>query len=208
MFFGGDNGVDDNDSAYLCESVATADDASAFMQSTTEAFTSVASDSAGDWDDIWVPMMGVFSTVGTDDFTLYVEDAAHVSTQTGGRVIGTVANIMLGRRATATSPMNGLLAEPCIWDSALTAGNFTSLVGGANPTTIDGSNLKAYYPLDSDTGSSVPDVSGNSGPTLTVTGTVAYNADHPTVDALPSSGLPGYHGLNRGIGRGLFRGLG
>jgi hypothetical protein len=86
--------------------------------------------------------------------------------------------IYLGNTPLLGADFTGLLAHVAVWDVALSDGDISSLAAGANPLTIDPTNLIAYWPLTADDDD---DVGTNH---LTVTNEAALQspADDPTVN--------------------------
>lgn len=163
---------------------------------TTSNGGSVATWTADAANGIWVPTM--FSLSGDSDRTMYAWVGGRESQQTTNTfALNAVDEMTICTRADRNSGTysSAKVAHFTVWDGvALSGTQFDTLAdtsGGnaANPTTIEGASIVAYYPL---TDSSLSDESGNGGPTLTETGTVAVDTmDNPSVDAV-SGGATGY----------------
>lgn len=96
-------------------------------------------------------------------------------TDTGSRNPTGMDTTRVGADSSSANVLNGLIAEPCIWDVALTDAEVLMLASGAHPWTIRPNHIVAYWPcygLDSPE----PDFSGAGHP-LTLTNTT--RADHP-----------------------------
>jgi hypothetical protein len=74
----------------------------------------------------------------------------------------------------------GNIAEIAIWNSTLSTGDRQAYEGGTAASGIDSANLIGYWSLATDDDSPA-DESGNGGPTLTLNGTMDFDADHPTI---------------------------
>jgi hypothetical protein len=75
----------------------------------------------------------------------------------------------------------GKIAECAIWDRALTVSEQDQLlVDFKKPTAVSTDGLRGYWSLAS-SNSTQSDLSGNGGPSVTLTGSGTYSADHPPV---------------------------
>jgi len=146
------------------------------------------------YNDKWVVVVGVWRDDA--DCQVYIEN----STNTSGPSTTSIATITeawrylrIGGDATSgfSAVTNGKIAEIAVFDKALTTTEIDNLQTAAQtgpaPNTVASADCIAYWSLDSDQ-SSHADESGNGGPALTETGTVAYAADHPTITS--GSGSP------------------
>ncbi|MCP4260651.1 MAG: hypothetical protein GY774_24465 [Planctomycetes bacterium] len=137
--------------------------------------------STGDTDDEWIPIL--ISHDYTDGSTRSTKVYATVSENTATNTAiaqfasGAKNALILGKEVDYNpGTWSGLLSHACVWNGkALTAGNFTSLIAGIDPTTIEAGSVHSHYPLISD----LADASGNGEVTLTHSGTAVYSADEP-----------------------------
>lgn len=170
----GDGGGSDNhsvsiSSSSLGEAYATARNASTGVQAAT---ASTALESA------WHHYAGVWAN--TSSRISYLDGSASSENTTALGTLNSFDALIIGQNHAGTLNWVGHVGHLAIWKSVLTAGQITSLAGGANPQTIDASNLVAYYPFTNaaDVGE---DIIG--GYDLTLNGTAAYNSENPTVNA-------------------------
>lgn len=89
----------------------------------------------------------------------------------------------IGRRPTATSPFDGLIAEVALWVAYLTDGEWASLGKGFSPLLIRPQSLKAYWPI---LGNVSPEPDPRGGNNATINGTL-NKADHPHIYTPASS---------------------
>jgi len=107
---------------------------------------------------------------------------ANKATNTSNVTPGAISQVDIGARVGDASnlfePFDGRIAEPGIWDVALSDDEIAALARGISPLRIRRSNLLAYWPL---LGIDSPetDLSGH-GRNLTMTGTPA-RADHAPI---------------------------
>jgi hypothetical protein len=153
----------------------------------------------GEYDDTWCLVVGVFAS--TSSRTHYFNSSSDKVTDTNTTDSGTsLKYIKLGSSGGGFSNLDGLGAEFCFWDKALSDAEVNQLVTasetGKNPSTVANANCLAYYPLNVSSGTHV-DSSGNGGPTLTITNAV-YDADHPTITGgVTAHQSHNYQGMNR-----------
>jgi hypothetical protein len=139
----------------------------------------------GDYDDIWVPIIGTFATSNTR--TAFIKDSTSSTTNNSAETVDAsfAVEIRVGRLMGATiDQFKGQIAEIAIFDKVLSAGEIDSLQSssqtGPAPNTVAPSNCIGYWPLNTDQATHA-DQSGNGGPSLSEQGTVAFNSDHPTI---------------------------
>jgi hypothetical protein len=137
-------------------------------------------------NDAWIPCMARFTSATSR--TAH----AHYPRQNGGAstverlITDLLDEIVIGRANSGSwQATNALIAEAAIWTSDIGTAGFDSLVTaagtGISPDQVSSGSLLGYWSFRSDTGSStVPDESGN-GNDLTLSGTVTYEADHPSI---------------------------
>jgi len=82
------------------------------------------------------------------------------------------------------SELAGYIAEVAVWDTVLTAANFTDLSNNANPQAIAAGNLVYYVTLKDNTTATVGSI------TLSATGSPTQDALHPTIDPLGIISVP------------------
>lgn len=136
-------------------------------------------ETGGAWTaNVWIPIVGVYRADNT------LQCYALSETPTAGSVgaFTAEASPVFEVGDGGTDNTEGKIAHVAIWSSALSAGNITSLLGGADPSTISSGTLIEYWAL---TGSSLV---GLNGRTLSVVGTVPSDSgDNPTVGAAPAT---------------------
>lgn len=145
---------------------------------------------AGDYDDIWVPM--VFVVISTTSADIYIEDFSNTSHNAGTRSLSGLDSIHLGSRphqTTSNIAVDVLLAEVAIfsgeWGQTEIDQLQTSPESGPAPIDIDPTNCIVYWPLDADP-SGLDNLGISSGGNFVETGgTVAFDSDHPTIGSGP-----------------------
>lgn len=130
-------------------------------------------------DGIWIPWIG---TVSGDAVGRAIEVGAAGSGTNGA--IRTVANgltkIIIGASAALSQELVGKIAEVCVWTGVISAPNIASYRAGIDPSIIDASNLRCFYPFREDTGTTIANLGLDTGGDLSVTDW-AFDADHPTI---------------------------
>jgi hypothetical protein len=104
-------------------------------------------------DETWVAMGLTHSGNAGDEPILYWNGSAYTNpsgTASGAVSISGTDSVSLGRSLFPSGTCQHALAEVGIWTSVLTAGNMTSLAGGALPSAIDPTNLIFYASLRTD----------------------------------------------------------
>ena len=198
---------DANVDEFMSLQTDTSDDEFSARQSNAAGNTGAAYQAgATEYDGIWVPL--VMTSVDNTAWDIYVELLANNTARTGqDRDPGPIGEITMGAAPNGASDFASLMAECAVWNGVLSDANITSYLAGNVASGIDSANLLGYWPLDTDR-----DVEGtilnegtDAGGTLTISNAV-FAADHPTI----TSGITtvGYHAANRGIMRGVGRGVG
>lgn len=82
---------------------------------------------------------------------------------------------------TTADQFAGDIAEFAVWNTALTAGNFTSLAAGAAATAVARANLISYMRL---LGTASPETDSVDSLVGTITGSIPQGA-HPTINTMP-----------------------
>ncbi len=137
--------------------------------------------STGDTDDEWIPILisHDYTDGSTRSTKVYATVSENVVTDTTISQFASAAKnaLILGKEVDySLGTWSGLLSHACVWNGkALTAGNFTSLIAGIDPTTIESGSVHAHYPCVDN----LEDASGNGEVTLTHSGTAVYSADEP-----------------------------
>ncbi len=144
----------------------------------------------------------------------YLNGVVGTENTTSRTVAGTFDETGIGVRITGTSvnTWDGFLAHVAAYDVALDDAEIASLAAGTSPLLIRPQSLIFYCPLVNTTAQELV-----AGVTLTASG-VPTNAAGPPVmwpsmqeiELFSVGGLtlPGFHGANRGIMRGINRGVG
>lgn len=150
--------------------VAATQDAAGAASSSTYTATAISADT-------WHCAVAVFTSDSSR--TVYLDgNAATTQTTTRSTSWASIDRLNIGASGPLAADFNGLIGHVAVWDVALSAGNITSLAGGANPLTIDPTNLIAYWPLTAD----VNDVVGTNHLTVVNNAAPKAPADDPTVD--------------------------
>ena len=202
---------DDVADEYIDLSLPGTDDAFDARQDGPEGGTVARyTSSAGEYDGVWVPWIGTFES--NTVWNCFVELVTNTAERDASAFTpGAIGKILVGQRPDGFSEWINKIAECAIWNSELSNANITSYLNGNAASGIDAANLVGYWPLSADntTQSNLgTDTSGD----LTVTasggsGVFSDPPDHPTISS-GSIVLPSYHGANRGIMRGVARGVG
>lgn len=137
------------------------------------------------YDDTWVCVIGSF--VATGDTDVYIENFDNFSHSTNSKDVGTTLDtVVIGMKIDSGNSFDGLIAECAIFDRELTESEINALQTGPEagppPNSVASADCVAYWSLDSDQ-TTHADESGNGGPSISENGTVAFNADHPTISA-------------------------
>ncbi len=136
-----------------------------------------ASTSAGYSTGVWQHAAGVFSA--SNSRTVYL-DAGSSGSDTTSITPGTLNNTVVGARVASGSLSNvfdGRIAEPAIWNAALTADEVAALAKGVSPAKIRPESLVFYPPLIRDLSELIAGVSLSATAAPTV-------AAHPRVYGL------------------------
>lgn len=135
----------------------------------------------GDFDNVWVGLLGVIAT--DSDRRIYISDVTTTSTNTAtGTVVATLNNIAIGEDFADASDVSGLIAECAVWVGILEDAEITAYLSGtAAPFVADTEELIGYWPMDTDTGGTVPNEGTDTTGDLTASGNAAFNASHPTI---------------------------
>jgi hypothetical protein len=141
----------------------------------------------GEYDDIWVPVIATFTA--SNDRDLYIEDTTNTQPDTTDRDEGSALDsFMVGSRLDNNQQFAGKIAEVAVFDKVLSADEINALQSmpqhGPPPNSVAPNDCIGYWSLSTDQ-SSHADESGNGGPALAESGTVAFNSDHPTIGDFP-----------------------
>ncbi len=161
-----------------------------------------------DHDDIWQLFFGTFTSDTLREST--AQDSGDQFSNASSRPVGAALDkIRVGSNPTGGTFCDGFLAEAAIWDKVLSDTEIDSVwisEGTGNSFAgIAPSNLIGYWPMLVDQ-STHTNLGTDTDGLLTVSNAV-FSSEHPTIIAA-SSGLPSFHGANRGIMRGVARGIG
>lgn len=142
------------------------------------ASTAAASLTNGTVDGIWLPWLGTIAS-GDNQRDVYV--GAQSGTNGATRTVAAgLTKIILGASAALSQEFVGRIAEVCVWDSVLSAPDIAAFIAGVDPSIIAASNLRAFYPLRENSGTSIANLGLDTGGDLSVTDW-AFDADHPTI---------------------------
>lgn len=111
-----------------------------------------------------------------------------------GTIQATIANLtgdsfMLARQDSTYADCT--ISELCVWSSALSGANVTSLYNSGTPidsSTIDSANVEGHWPLEAGSGITALDYSGNGNHGLLINGPL-WDADTPVITIPAWSGL-------------------
>lgn len=129
----------------------------------------------GTYDDVWVPIV---ATCGSGVQTIYVGSYAGGQTGSTRTITGTPKELIIGRRGPADNPWVGKIAEVAVSSSVWNQEQIEAYMAGARVPGIDASASYYSLELDDDTPS---DEGVGSGPTLALSGTADWDADHPDI---------------------------
>jgi hypothetical protein len=152
---------------------------------------------AAEYDGVWVPIVGVFtSSTAYQVFVGAVANAGNIQTNSNSRT--NLDSFIIGARPDDTQPFTGKIAEVALWKSVLTSQQITDYMAGNVATGIDATNLHCYYPLNTnrDTETTILNEGTAATGTLDIANAV-YAADHPTMIG-GSSGSPNYYYAQQG----------
>jgi len=146
------------------------------------------------YDDIWVPVIAVFSA--DNRRTIYIENSSNSNVNTVDDPVGVLIDtIRIGASAAGFSNARGLIAEVAIFDKELTTAEIDMLQtgpgAGVQPYTIAPNDCIGYWSLSTDQldhPSEAP-----IGPIITVVNGV-YTVDHPLIQSssnvAPNNNVP------------------
>lgn len=155
------------------------------LTATDNQFAAVSTTSAGVSDNAavvktgvdatWIPVIGVFTA--DNDRDIYASDG------TGNSVVSRAVSdavqfIRMGDSMTGTNDFTGRLAECCIWNKALSAGEIASFLAASPPSGIAAANLIGYWPM---TSADITNQGVDTGGDLTAGGNAVFDSDHPTI---------------------------
>jgi len=162
----GTGGTDDN---YRCFSRDTVGQTGAF-------FTS----GAAEFDDVWFGWVG--SIISATSRKVYVDVIGNTGSNGTSRVVGSaIDDIAIGERVDGSQNFPHFIAEVFFYNGTMSDADITSYLGGLKATELVGAaNLIGYYSLDSDN-DSPPNESSGDAPTLALTGSASFDADHPII---------------------------
>jgi len=139
--------------------------------------------SVDEYDGEWVLVVGVFTSATLRD--IYIETSANTATNTVSRTLDAGDVVRIGNHNQTNAPLQGYIAEVCMWDMALSTDDVddmqTGFETGPSCSTFETGNLIGYWPLDEDGGAGIENAGTDSGGDLTENGTVTYETDHPTI---------------------------
>lgn len=170
-----------SDESYVLRTTSTDNQFTAYVQGS--GGSGIANVSKSGIDGVWTPFLGVY--IAADDRDSYVGDAV------GGSLVAAsfpdaVQHVRLGENMGAGQDYTGLLAEVCVWNKELDAGEIAAFLAGDSPLSIAGANLVGYWPMSANGGSSEANLGVDTGGDLTFSGPV-FDADHPTISGGGSS---------------------
>jgi hypothetical protein len=142
----------------------------------TQSSGGSASTTATPSADVWIPVIGIYDGSGVVNTYALTESVAGGNAGTFNAESS--PNFCIGNdsRQPAVANINGKIAHVTMWSTALSAGDRTSLLGGAIPSGISSGSLIEYWALTD------ASLTGVNGRVLAVTGTVnSDTGDNPTV---------------------------
>lgn len=168
------NSSSSNNNSYALRTVTTADRYGAVVVGNSGG-TDQANVTKAGIENTWTPFIGVFS--GDSQRDCYVSDQTAGNT-TANAVADAIQFIRLGESFTAANDYTGLLAEVCVWNKALSAGEIASFLAASAPTGIAAANLIGYWALSQN--GVLTNEGIDTGGDLTASGAV-FSSDHPTI---------------------------
>lgn len=177
-----DNFTDSNNSVVLSKTIGNPDEVIASTRDASSDSNAQEQHPDGTYDDTWVMIAGVFTSTVLRD--VYVEDSANTGQATAEKIlVNPLDSLRICGQMSGFNFMTGRIAEPAIFDVALTTAMIDDLQTGAQqgirPNLVDPTNCIGYWRLKKNQASH-PDESGNGGPTLTVNG-ATWSDQHPQI---------------------------
>lgn len=180
----GDDFADIFNAVSLVVNAGTADTIKAVQYSSNASSSASFTFTDGTYDDIWVPVVGVF--IADDDKDVYIEDSSNFDHSNNEKITGNnIDSLTIGIRLPGGANIfAGLIAEVALFNVELTTGEIDNLQTAAEtgpaPNTVRLADCIGYWSLDTDQATHT-DESGNGGPSVTETGNPTFDADHPTI---------------------------
>lgn len=172
--------ADFSESHTLSRKVGGNTDFSAASIGSTNTYTFAEYDWTGaTYDDVWIPVIGVF--VSDTERRIYFGDLTNTNTSTINRpVTETLDEIAVGNSLEVALDQyffNGKVAEVGIWQGEFSDSQIQDFFDGKKPSFLPG--CIGYWPLDASSGTHA-NLGSDAGGTLTVTN-ATFDSDHPNV---------------------------
>ena len=138
--------------------------------------------------DVWNAHFAVHES--TTSRTVYFNSTSNTASVTTSIDVGTsLRYLRIGQNLNGSSAFDGKVAEVVVGLFTPTTQQITDYFSGVHATTVFSADSNwYYYPLNAD--GVLTDQSGNSGPTLVLSGTAAYDADHPAISGATTQLVP------------------
>ena len=152
---------------------------------TPELYNHQITEADGTYDNptpLWHPVVATFASDSSR--TLRINTFGNSSSETSTTVTtGNLDSISLGCAPNrAANILSAKFAEVAIWNKVLDQTDIESYMSGTAASGISASNLRGYWPLDTDTGTELSNAGEDA--TGTLTGNAGTNfviGDHPTI---------------------------
>ncbi len=166
---------------HMALKVGGADKFNASVEVTAGVSTAFHISSVGEYDNTWVPWVGVFTSNTSRD--IYVELITNTDGEPTSRVMSTTLDfIRIGEAPNGGGGFDDKIAECAIWDVALSTTDITSYLNGTCAAEIDAANLIGYWPMDTDNSTqSNEGLDAGGDLTVTIATFVTGPEDHPTI---------------------------
>lgn len=169
----GDGGGSDNHSVFIRAS-ATGQASVMARDGVTNPSTSTTQTAL---EAAWHHYAGVFPA--TNSRTAYLDGNASTTNTTALGTVNNFDEFIIGDNFASTIDFKGYIGHVAVWKSGLSAGQIASLASGANPQTIDETNLVVYYPMTNASNVGEDIIGGYN---LTLNNNAIYDSNNPTVD--------------------------
>jgi len=203
----GNSNTTTNDSILLDSGSSSDEHRLASFNSVGGSNVALIAEASGTFDAAWFGIVGVVTSAILRDIFVNTlantdDDVNSITVASALKYLSISSRLDFGLQQT---PWN--FAEIVIYNGVMSDADIISYLGGLKATNLVGAaNIIAYYSLDTEDDSPNDESAGGAGPDLVKNGSAVFDADHPVITT--SGGLPGFRGANRGIMRGVARGIG